>query len=42
MDTKINHNHYWECTDIPGVFSCTCQAARYFDRLTQSYEVVDV
>ena len=36
------HEHYWESSDIPGVCSCNCKAARYFDRLTQKYEVVNV
>jgi hypothetical protein len=38
----IMHKHKWECSDVPGVFSCTCQAARYYDRLTGRYEVVNV
>ena len=38
----MEHDHFWQATDIPGVCSCKCQAARYYDRLTQRYEVVNV
>ena len=34
MDTKINHNHYWECDDVPGYFYCSCGVTAIHNRET--------
>ena len=38
----MNHNHKWVSLDIPGVTFCKCGAERYFDRVSQTYEIEEV
>ena len=33
------HSHYWECSDVPGIFTCQCTAVAYYNRETQQKEI---
>lgn len=35
----IQHNHFWEASDIPGVCLCECGAERYFNRFEKAYYI---
>jgi hypothetical protein len=37
----MDHNHNWNCSDVPGIFFCDCGAERYFDRDSQQYTVME-
>ena len=34
------HKHKWLCTDIPGIYSCTCGGG-YWNSMTQSINVYE-
>lgn len=38
----MSHDHKWDCSDVPGIFTCSCGSERYFNRLTQTYYVTDI
>lgn len=41
----MSHDHYWECSNVPGVYKCInteegkCKAIRTYDRETETYTV---
>ena len=34
--------HYWECSDVPGIYTCQCSMVRYFNRETGEYNYGNV
>jgi len=32
-----NHEHKYECTDIPAYYACLCGKVRVYDRFTREY-----
>ena len=39
---NLNHKHFWDCTDIPGIFMCICGATRHYLATTESYCIHEV
>ena len=35
--TETEHQHTWECSDIPGLYSCSCGQHAYYDREHGTY-----
>lgn len=33
----MEHDHFWQASDIPGVCICQCNGVRYYNRLTKEY-----
>lgn len=36
------HSHYWDCSDIPGIYICQCGVESYYNRQTKQKEIINV
>ena len=33
----MDHDHFWECSDVPGMYICQCNGVRYYNYKTKEY-----